>query len=105
MTTYDIFDFPRYRNTWFVGNSRGVMEGFLLWIWKVCVNTPSRTQVTELNHWGLYPVHVYTSRLLSSGSHGKSRRLTLRIGFFSGSLNGLDYSLRVRVNSLAVELF
>lgn len=65
----------------------------------------SRTQVTELKHRGLYAVHVYTSSLLSSGSHGKSRRLTLRIGFFSGSLNGLDYSQRVRVHLLAVESF
>lgn len=61
-----------------------------------CVRTlRSRTQVTEVKHRGLYPVHVCTSSLLSSGSRGKSRRLTLRIVFFSGSLNGLGYGLRV----------
>lgn len=71
-----------------------------------CVRTPrSRTQVTELRHWRLYPLRVYTSSLLSSGSHGKSRRLTFGIRFFSGSLNGLGHSLRVRVHLPAVELF
>lgn len=59
--------------------------------------------MTELKRWGLCTVRVYTSSLLSPGSHGKSRRLTLRIGFFSGSLNGLGPGQIVRVHLLAVE--
>lgn len=94
MKTYGLWVIPRGRWSLFYYGSLK------------CVRTlRSRTQVTELKHWGLYPFRVCTSSLLSSGSHGKSRRLTLRIGFFSGSLNGLGYSLRVRVHLLAVELF
>ena len=97
MTTYYIFDL------WVI--PKGICMLFHCGSGK-CVRTLHRcTQVTELKHWGLCPVHVCTSRLLSSGSHGKSGRLTLRIGFFSGSLNGLGYSLRVRVHWLGVELF
>lgn len=64
-----------------------------------------RSQVTELKRRGLCTVRVYTSSLLSPGSHGKSRRLTLRTGFFSGSLNGLGPGQIVRVHLLAVESF
>lgn len=78
------------------------MEFILRWlsVRKLC----SRTQVTEIKHQGLLAIHVYTSSLLSSRAHGKSRRLTLG-DFLSGSLNGLDPSLKVRVNLAAVESF
>lgn len=86
-----------------MGNSKGDIKVILLWLWKVWENTAQQ----HPGDWtkALYPVCVCTSSLLSPGSHGKSGRLTLRIGFFSGSLNGLGYSLRVRVHWLAWELF
>lgn len=104
MTNNYIFYCYRYKNNiWLVGNPKGRWSLFYCVSGK-CVRTLcSCTQVTELKHRGA--VHVYTSSLLSSGSHGKSRRLNLRIGFFSGALNGLDWSLRVRVYLLAVGSF
>lgn len=75
-----------------------------IWRWLSVRTLCSCTQVTEIKHQGLLAVHVYTSSLLSSRTHGKSRRLTLG-DFLSGSLNGLVPCLKVRVNLAAVESF
>lgn len=102
--TWQPTTFPgrKTHGSWVIPNE--AMEFILLWLWKVCKNTTQPLQMTKLKRQGLYQVYVHTSSLLSSGSHGKSRRVTLRIGFFSGSLNGLGSGLRVRVHSLTAEL-
>lgn len=84
-----------------MGISKVAMKAVLLELYKVCENTSSRhTQATELKYWGLYPVHVYTSRLCLVGIM-RSQEVTLQIGFFSGPLSGLGHSLRVRWCALA----
>lgn len=104
MTNNYILYCYRYKNNiWLVGNPKARWS-FFYCVSEKCVRTLCGcTQVIELKHWGA--VHVYTSSLLSSGSHGKSRRLNLKIGFFSGSLNRFEWSLRVRVYLLAVGFF